>query len=808
MRLIPAGVRHAFRRLEATPLLSLGAMLTLALGIGSAVVMADVLDRLLLRAPAHVVEPDRVARVYVGGQGRSFMDRTDYGTFEALSGLHDEIEASAAFFSEPLSLGRGRTARRVEAIAHSPGYFDVLGVRPTIGSWADAPNTPRENVAVISHGLWQQEFGGSGDVLDKPLRLGLETYSIVAVAPRGFVGIGYKAADVWLPLDSRATATFGADWKQSALFLQVIARLQPHASRDRASERATAAYRATHTQPWQKSNLVAVADLRPARGPGAPVGGRVEVLVTGMSILVLLITCGNVANLLLVRGLRREREFRVKAALGATRARLLREVLLDAALLAAGAGAAALVVVTTGGTLMRQVFMSPVAALQSPLDARLLLVTVMFSVAATFLLGVVPALRLTRGRALSPGHAAGPRPSRVVDLFAALQVALSVPLVVAAAVFVLSLWNARNQDLGMDIRHVAVVTTNLFEVGRPWESHLTHRQMQARVAQLPHVESTALVQNLPMQTSVTFGIEVPGKDLWKGTFTSDSLPMFNPVDPSYFQVMRMRLLQGRFFTDEENRKNARSVAVVTESMARYIWPGEPVIGKCFYMGGKGKDSACTEVVGLVADARLFPSIRPTNEWASAYYIPIEQVPGGASSRALLVRIIGDPAAVLPVLRRESQAAVADLPYVDAYRFDDVFESMLRPWRLGAVVFVVFGAVSVIVGAVGLAVVTAYTVTRRTREIGIRSALGAEKRHLVRLILRRSLFVIVIGLCAGMGLAWASSRILEAQLFNVTATDPRVLAWVALGVVAIGAVAAWVPARRAARVDPVVALRAE
>jgi predicted permease len=527
-----------------------------------------------------------------------------------------------------------------------------------------------------------------------------------------------------------------------------------------------------------------------------------------MSILVLLITCGNVANLLLVRGLRRDREVVVKMALGASRIRLLREVLLEAALLAAGAGVIALVVVMTGGTLMRGVFLSPIAALASPLDGRLVLVTVVFCVAAAFLLGLTPAFRLTTRRALSPGHSAVVRPSRVLDVFSGLQVALSLPMIVVAALFVVSLWNARHQDFGMQTDRVAVLAANLFEVGRPGENHAAHRQMQARVAGLPQVESTALIQNLPMQSSMTSMIEVPGKDLFKAMVTSDSLPSFNPVDSSFFTLMGMRLVQGRLFTEAENRKGARSVAVITESMARNIWPGESVVGRCFYMGGRGEDNPCTEVVGVVADARLFPSVRPTKHWASAYYVPIEQHAEGSSSRALLVRTVDNPATVLQTLRREAQVAAVELPYVDARAFDDVFTALLRPWRLGTVVFVVFGALSIVVAAVGLAVVAAYGVTRRTQEIGIRSALGAQPRHLVRLVLGRSVFVVVAGLAVGMGLVSASGRILNAQLFDVTARDPGVLAGAALGLLTIGGFAAWVPARRAAHVDPVIALRTE
>ena len=801
MRLIPAEIRQALRRLAATPLLSTGAMLILALGIGSTVVMTDVLDRLLLRPPAQVLDPDRVARFYVR-MGQSYMDRPfDYSTFEPLVSIQDELEASAAYFSDSLSLGRGERAQRINAISHSPGYFSVLGLQPVIGSWTEPSDTPREDVAVISYALWQQEFGGSRDVVGKPLRLGLGTYTIVAVAPRGFRGIDFTPADVWLPLLPRARATYGRDWKTTPVaFLQVIARLRSGVNRERANEHATAAYRAAHTQPSEKNRAVVLGDLRPARAPGAPVGTRVEVLVAGMSILVLLITCGNVANVLLVRGLRRDREFIVKTALGASRVRLLRDVLLEAALLAAGAGIISLFVVMTGGTLMRRVFLSPIAALASPVDGRLLLVTVVFCVAAAFLLGLAPALRLTTRRALSPGHSAVVPPSRVLDLFSGLQVALSLPMIIAAALFVMSLWNARHQDFGMQTDHVAVVTTNLFEVGRPMENHAVHRQMQARLAGLPQVESTALVENRPILSTMSFPIEVPGNEAATGPF-----PSLNGVDPSFFAVMRMRLIDGRLFTDDENRKGARPVAVITESMARTFWPGERAIGKCFYIGGR--TNPCTEVVGVLADARLAFSIRPTRQGASACYVPIEYGQR-TSNRALLVRTVDDPASVLQTLRRESQAAVPDLPYVDARAFDEVFETMLRPWRLGSIVFVVFGALSMTIAAVGLAVVGAYGVTRRTREIGIRSALGAEPRRLVRLVLGRSLVVVVAGLTVGMGLAWAGGRILNAQLFDVTASEPRVLAAAALGLLVIGGLAAWVPARRAARIDPVMALRAE
>jgi len=554
-------IRHALRRLAALPLLSLGAVVTLALGIGSAVVMTDVLDRLLLRAPEHVTDPDRVMRVYVGGPSGGYGTRTGYASFEALAAIPDDLEATAAMFNETLSLGRGERARRLEVVAHTPQYFAVLGVQPLIGSWKPLEGAARDGAAVISYALWRQAFGGATDVLGKPLRLGTVTYTIVAVAPRGFTGIGVEAADVWLPLDRRAAFGYGEQWKEQPFFLEVIARVRPGTRLERLDERATAAYRATHTQPWEQSNRVVFGDLRPARAPGAAIVSRVDVLVAGVSILVLLVTCGNVANLLLVRGLQRRRELVVKTVLGAGRARLFREVLMEAALLAVAAGAVAFVIVQTAGVLLRRLFLSPVAALSATFDTRVICITVLASALAAFVLGVAPALLLTTRRALSPGHTAQPRPSRLIDVFSGLQVMLSLPMIAAAALFALSLWNARHQDLGMRTDQVVVVTTNLFEVGRPMENHAIHRQIQARVAGLSQVEQTALVESLPLRSTVFFPIEVPGRTLGPEALSSNGLmPAANRVDPAFFDLMGMRLVEGRLFGDGENRPGARPVA--------------------------------------------------------------------------------------------------------------------------------------------------------------------------------------------------------------------------------------------------------
>ena len=803
---LAADLRVAFWRVCSTPLISSVAVLIIALGVGSSVVMTDMLDRLLLRAPAHVTDADRVARVYVGSRDGSYFDRTGYSTFTVLTAVDDALEAKAVYFTESISLGRGQHARQVEAVAHTDDYFSVLGVRPAVGAWPDGSDPTHENAAVISHALWRQEFGGTDDVLGKSLQLAMHTYTIAAVAPRGFTGIGFKPADVWVSLAPRARFAYGEQWTSTAVFLQVIARLKHGVRRELINERVTAAYRTAHAQSWEKNNVLVFGDLRAARGPQARPMARVEVLVAGMSLLVFLLTCGNVANLLLVRGLRRDREFAIKTVLGATRSRLLREVVLEAAVLATAAGVVAIGLVAAGGSLMRREFLSPVAALASSMDPRLMLVTVAFSVSAVFLLGLAPAVRLSRPRTINPARFANARPTALVDIFSGVQVALSLPLVIAAVLFVVSLGNAANQDFGMRTDRVVIVTTNLFEVGRPMENHAVHRQIQSRLSRLRGVESTAVVQNLPMESSMTFVIDVPDRDdLWRGTVSSDVLPSMNPVDPSYFELMGMRLLDGRLFREDENRKGAPSVAIITESMAEVVWPGKRAVGRCFYMSGRS--NPCTEVVGVLADARLSPSIRPTKEWASAYYVPIEQS-SGASSRALLVRTAGNPGALLHTLRSEAQVAVPNLPYVNAREFDDVFRSMLKPWRLGSVVFGMFGAVSILVTGLGLAVVSAYAVTRRIKELRIRSALGATPRQLVRLVLRRSLGIIVSGLAVGLFLAWTAATVMSAQLFGIAGTDSRVFIGASLVLLLVGCFAAWMPASQVGRLSLTPTLTSE
>ncbi len=284
----------------------------------------------------------------------------------------------------------------------------------------------------------------------------------------------------------------------------------------------------------------------------------------------------------------------------------------------------------------------------------------------------------------------------------------------------------------------------------------------------------------------------------------------NAVDPAFFEVMRLRLVEARLFTDVENAEDAPPVAVVSQAMARAIWPGETALGQCLLIAERDveSDPPCTEVVGVVGDARWSPDIRRTGSREPVFFVPIEQRPWIGGGRAILLRTTGDPEALVPLLRDRIHAAGSELPYVEVRPFDETFRPLLRRWRLGATVFVVFGLLSLAIAAVGLVVVTSDAVTRRGQELAVRTACGAKPADLVRLVLSRSMLALLAGLVAGVAVSYVGARMLESLLFDVAPADLRILGVAAAALLVCALIAAWLPARRAGHVDPVVSLRAQ
>jgi putative ABC transport system permease protein len=799
-------LRFAWRRLTRDRGQTMVAVLLLALGVSATIVMADMLDRLLLRPPVGVSAPERVVRIYEAG-GHPNPLTTNYAIVTRLSeGTRDEFEAWACYLNEALSLGRGADARRVQVVSHSEAYFDVLGVTPQLGTLPTAKRaSAAADTAVISHSLWQRRFGGLANVIGQPLPIGRRVYTIAAVTPRGFAGIDTDPVDVWIPLDDRALLRFGPEWRTSVntyYWLPAIARLRPGIDRLRAADRATTAFNATIIGNANRMEQhLLLGDVLPARAPGGGPVIRVAEWVAAMSSIVLLLACLNVGNLLLMRGMGRSTETAIKLALGASRSLLAREVLIDALLLAVLASGVALFVVIIAGDLVRTLILPPVLATVAPLDARLIALAMLVCLIAAFMLGMVPALRVTSGATLRPGLASRPdRPSRLLDVFAGLQVVLSVPLIAGAGLFVMSLWHAREQNFGIQSSHLVVIETNTAEIGKPDDNHLAHRRIQERLARLPEVQSAVVVTSIPM------GDEWFATGLMVGTRVLT--PFANEVDPAFFDAMGMRLVEGRNFTTAENQAKAKPVMIVNQSLAQQLWPGESPIGHCAKVGFD-INGPCVEVVGVVGNSAMWAGEWQPSATPGTFYIPVERFRDNTARRALLVRTHGDPTQAIPTLRREAlNAGVASLPYIDVWTFDDVFMPMLRPWRLGATMFAAFGALSLLIASAGLAVVTAYGVARRRRELGVRLVLGADPRTLVWLMLRRSAINIIGGLAIGIVLAVAGQRWLMTMLTGLVPQSIEIFGLTAVVLLAVGGLAVWIPASRAAHVDPGITLRAE
>jgi predicted permease len=806
-------IRFAGRRLLAERRTTAVAVGILALGVGSTVVMADMLDRLLLRAPPHVAESDRVRRVY------TYVDRarphaliTFYATIEHLErGLASEVSHVAALMREEIGFGRGPEASRFRAVTHSRCYFDVLGLTAHRGTLPSCSRPHQPDTVVLAHGVWQQHFGGRIDILGRAMRLGMRTYTVVAVTPPGFTGVDTEPADVWLPLESRADDGAIMDgWRTEASYamLQVLVRLRPGVDVRTAEASATTVYNAGPTLVrWAdgktRTSYVRLGELAPARQPGGTDEVRVSLGIGAVSAFVLLIACGNVGNLLFVRGLRRGRELAVKTALGATRGRLFRELIVEGGLLAVLGSVAALAFVHWGGAAVRAVLLPEGAMAGTGIDMRLIALTTTVCAAATLALGLFPALRLIACASLSPGRSlARERPSLLLDAYVALQVALSVPLLAGAAVFGLSLWHARQVDFGMTTSHVAVVSTNMGEVGEVDRNHRTHREIESRLTRLPQVMAVSAVQTVPLRGGFAHIYEIPGVKRASGIVST----LVNAVDPSFFTVMGIPIVSGRGFSEQENSSTGPRATIISQSMARRYWPNTSPIGRCIRIG-TGNDP-CVEIVGVAADSSLWLTLAAPLADASIYYVPIERYGHINSNRALILRTSDSPSRLIDLLRRQAATAAPDLPHIQVYAFDDIFLPALRPLRLGSTVFALFALMALVIAGAGLAAVTASSVARRTRELGIRLALGADPARLVRMVFRRSLAATIVGLAAGAALAIAGERSLRSVLYGVREGDMRPIIAAAAVLVIIAAVAAWVPARRAGQVDPAIALRTD
>jgi len=753
-----------------------------------------------------------------------------YKRYLELTEFTRSYEVTAAFAGGRVAFGVGEDAREMDISAVSASFWRLFDTRPALGRFF----TPEEDrapegtmVAVLGYGYWQTAYGGRTDILGKPITIGSQSYTIIGVAPKDFVGVGMAPSAAFLPITAWANVSFGARAGRDGPFggrrpeyhsthniqwMEMLARRKPGVSLATASADLSNAYRRSYIaqksvnksiRPPELAKPRAVASpLLRERGPRQGNDSKVATWLVGVAGIVLLIACANVGNLLLARAFARRREIAVRLALGVSRHRLLRQLLTESLLLAALGAVAGLALAQWGGGVLRGMLLENVDWPSTFGDGRVLMFTLVATVLAGLLTGLAPALHAGRediAATLKSGAREGTyQRSRTRIALLVIQGALSVVLLVGAGLFVRSLRNVRSVDLGYDASGVLYTEVKLR--GVPLDSVQTgelRRRLIESATSLPFVESAARTVTVPFWSSITQDLQVAGID------SVDRLGDFyyNAVSPEYFTTMRTPLRRGRLLAASDTR-NAPLAMVVSESMSKKLWPGKDAIGQCVRVGS---DSVpCTEVVGIVKDIKR-ESL--TDDAGLQYYLPIDQLERGIGG-GIFVRARGDAKTYQESIRREMQKVMPGAAYVTLTPFENLVGGQMRSWTLGATMFTVFGVLALLVAAVGLYSVIAYNVAQRTHELGVRVALGARSPDVVRLVVGEGIRVSVVGVAIGTIVALAAARYVGPLLFSVSPKDPLVFATVGGVLLIVAVVASLVPAWRASRVDPSVALRGD
>jgi predicted permease len=822
-------LRFAARGLRREPLFTGFVVSMLALGIGANATMFGIVDRLFLRGPGHVRDPERVMRLYTTqsqpGLGEYTADGSGYVLYDHLRHHTRSFAGWGLFSGGTATIGTGADARQIRGAWASASLFPLLGVRPQVGRFFDTTEDSTfapQAVAVLGWQFWRSEYGGDPGVVGRTMLIGDLPYTIVGVAPRGFTGPELSRVDVWRPM-SLHSQQVTPDWTTTwhAQWMQVYARLKPGVTREAAGTEATASHRA-----WYDGDDKVMGRARLTLAPlHFGESGRESSTVAvsrwliGVTLVVLLIACTNVANLLLARGVRRQREVAVRRALGAGRARLARLLLSESMILALMAGAAGLLVALATSALVRRFLLSDIEWTSSPVSPRVLAFSAVVALVTGVLVGLAPAFQSSHAdltAALKSGtREGGGRRARLRGALTVAQAALSVVLLTGAGLFVRSLTMARSVDLGIQPGRVLVVEAQWPATPRPaadsdrararkrqldHETDFYRRGVEA-VGRLRGVERAALTVGLPFQSSFSVYLGVPGYD--SVPRLAGGGPYLSAVTPGYFATAGTPVLRGRAFTAAD-RAGSEPVTIVSRLMASTLWPTKDPIGQCLIIG-RAK-APCARIVGVVGDAHRYSLHEKP---AMHYYVPFGQEIG-IGGTALLVRPAAgrDPELVAADVRKALRAVEPDVGYLSARMLDDIVSPLTRPWRLGASVFALCGVLALIVAAMGLYSVVSYLVVQRTHEIGVRMALGARTGDIVGLVMRSSVGMASVGVLLGVAISLAAGRFVEPLLFDTSPRDPVVLTAVALLLLATSVVASLLPAASARRVDPLVALRSE
>jgi len=791
---------YAFRQMAKAPVFTLIAVLTLALGIGATTAIFSVLDAVVLR-PLPYPEPDRLMRIWESNPQTDQFSVSDPNYLDWRATNRSFQDMAAIRFTTPSLTGDGEPVR-LTAAAVTASLFPVLGAKPALGRTflpeEDRPGGATQ-VAVLSHPLWQSRFGADPGIVGRTLRLEGQSTTVIGVMPAGFAFPDW--AELWIPLAPNAAADRTDKW------LDVIGRLKPGVTVEQASADLDAvARRLAERYPDANRDWGAHIVPFPESIVGPQVTQTVLVLFSAVGLL-LLMACVNVSNLLLARATVRGREMGLRSALGAGRARLIRQLLTESVLLAGCGAVAGLGVAHAAVRLLRAFGPDDVPRLDEvSLDGRVLAFTLLTALVTGLLFGLAPALQASRTDLYAllqqGGRAAMAAGRRLRDALVVGELAMAMMLLIGAGLMIGSFLRLQQADTGFDMDGVLTVQLELPEEEYPSERrHLFFSEVQERIAGLPGVRAAGATNTAlfgSFHPTINFSVEGRESQGQEDFLAAD----WRSVTPGFFQALGIPLRRGRLLT-EADRKGTPDVVVITQTMADRLWPGEDPIGRRIHFGGGQDGDNALTIVGVVGDVR---DLDIAEEARNVLFLPYQQVPW--PQMTLLIKTTGPQAGLAAAIRREIRAVDGDLPIPEVQPLRQSLSNAVAAPRFRMFLFGIFAAVALVLATIGVYGVMMFAVAQRTREIGVRLALGARPWGVVRLVLRRGLFLTLLGIALGWTGAFALTRFLASLLYGTAPTDAATFAAVALLLAGVATVAGYLPARRAAAIDPRLAFSAE
>ena len=821
METLRQDLRYAFRTLAKSRGLTIVAVFSLALGIGANTTIFTFINGLLLRPPM-VSEPERLLEIWqhntTRGKGIGSDMQLSFPEYEYYRDHNSTFTAIGAFTGEtpPVIWNRSGEGETLRAALVSANFFSILGVQPALGR-GFLPDDDRGETAapvvVLSHAVWQQRLASDPAIVGKTLTLNGHDYTVVGVAPAGFTGlvVGFSP-DVWTPIGMHQAVSPALNLNERRMhWLLAIGRLKPGVAAEHASaDLAVLGERLARDFP--DTNKTLMPDVVPVQlvpGPFRVVAGGISAVLMTVVGLVLLIACANVANLLLAKASSRRREVAVRIALGANRRRLIQQMLTESLLIAGVGGAIGLLLSLWAAPLLLSLMPAslPIGVSVSA-DMRVLAFTLLASIATGIVFGLAPAIqqsRLNQVDHLKDGAAhGGSSRSKLRNALVVAQVSACVVLLVGASLCVRSLLNARSIDPGFDTRNAVAAGLSVDTFGYDEaRGRAFYAQLLQQVRALPGVRAASLADHLPLgQTSRIQGLEIDGYEAPRGPSGADGFMIDTAlVAPDYFEAMGIPLVGGRSFKNADDL-NGPPVIVINQQMAERFWPHQNPIGRFVTITGPGDGRARAEIIGIVKTGK-YESLGEDPK--PFFYQPLLQdyEPGVQ----LIVRTAGDTP-IVDALRREVRTLDSRMALVGIETLEQHMQLPLFPARAAGLLLGLFGMLALTLAVIGLYGVMSYSVTQRTREIGVRMALGARRSDVVRMILRQGLRLTLIGMSIGIVCSAALTWVLRSVLYGISATDPVSFLAVAAMLTVAALASSYMPARWAASVDPMRSLRSE